>query len=138
MVTATMTVTGTVEDINAALDGLQYTPATDYAGSDTLTITSTDTVSMSLDSDPNLLGYYEFNSGSPNADSSPTGTNPGTLQGNATVTNDPSRGEVTESGRRRRLRADFGPVREPNRRDAGGVGQSYGRRYRWSRSHKPW
>ncbi len=37
-----MTFRGTLADINAALDGLDYQPEADYAGSDTLTVTSND------------------------------------------------------------------------------------------------
>ena len=39
---ATMTFEGTVTEVNAALDGLEYTPPADYAGSDTLRITVDD------------------------------------------------------------------------------------------------
>ncbi|MHC4875658.1 MAG: Ig-like domain-containing protein [Planctomycetota bacterium] len=39
---ATMTLRGTLADINAALDGLDYTPDSNFFGSDTLTITSND------------------------------------------------------------------------------------------------
>ena len=61
--TATMTVTGTVEDINAALDGLQYTPRTDFNGGDTLTLTSRDAELYSLEIDSDLLGRYQFEGG---------------------------------------------------------------------------
>ena len=40
--TASLTYTGTLTDLNAALDGLVYTPATDYNGPDTLTVTTDD------------------------------------------------------------------------------------------------
>ncbi len=92
--TNTMTVTGTVEDINAALDGLQYDPTADYHGSDTLALTTNDTTLLALNLDANLQGYYEFTSGDPGNDSSPGGTNDGTLNGDATVVNDVERGEV--------------------------------------------
>ncbi len=39
---ATMTFTGTIADINTALDGLIYTPTPSYTGSDTLEITTDD------------------------------------------------------------------------------------------------
>ncbi|MBI1310969.1 tandem-95 repeat protein [bacterium] len=39
---ASMTFRGTLADINAALDGLDYTPAPDFSGNDTLTVTSND------------------------------------------------------------------------------------------------
>jgi hypothetical protein len=40
--TATITIRGTLADINAALDGLVYTPNPDFTGTDTLTILSDD------------------------------------------------------------------------------------------------
>ncbi|HET6323495.1 MAG TPA: malectin domain-containing carbohydrate-binding protein [Planctomycetaceae bacterium] len=40
---ASMTVTGTLASVNAALNGLLYRPATGYSGSDTLSISVTDT-----------------------------------------------------------------------------------------------
>jgi VCBS repeat-containing protein len=39
---AAVTLTGTLADINAALDGLTYTPGTNYNGTDTLAITADD------------------------------------------------------------------------------------------------
>ena len=39
---ATMTFQGTMADINAALEGLRYTPSNDFVGSDTLRITTND------------------------------------------------------------------------------------------------
>jgi hypothetical protein len=40
--TATITIRGTLADINAALDGLAYTPGAGFSGTDTLTILSDD------------------------------------------------------------------------------------------------
>jgi hypothetical protein len=40
--TATVTVTGTLAELNAALDGLTYTPNANYNGDDTLTVTLND------------------------------------------------------------------------------------------------
>ncbi len=91
---ATMTFSGTVENINAALNGLQYDPTADYNGSDTLTISTSDATLLALNLDANLQGYYEFSSGDPAGDTSPSGTNNGTLNGNATVTTDATRGDV--------------------------------------------
>ncbi len=51
----TMTFTGTIADLNAALAGLTYTPDTDYLGNDTLTITTTDTLASGG-------SYYDFDS----------------------------------------------------------------------------
>ncbi|MGB5761063.1 MAG: cadherin-like domain-containing protein, partial [Sedimenticolaceae bacterium] len=92
--TATMTVTGTVEDINAALDGLQYAPTADYAGADTLPITSTEADISLLNIDVDLLGYYEFANADPVNDGSPAGLSDGALVGGATIANDPARGDV--------------------------------------------
>ncbi|MGD8643372.1 MAG: DUF4347 domain-containing protein, partial [Chromatiales bacterium] len=92
--TATMTFTGTVEDINAALDGLQYTPTADYSGSDTLTLTSRDAELYSLEIDSDLLGRYQFEAAAPGDDNSPSGTNTATLVGNATIVTDGTRGDV--------------------------------------------
>ena len=91
---STMTISGTVEDINTALDGLQYLPDSEYSGGDTLSITTIDTVINELNIDANLQGYYEFTSGSAGDDSSPGGTNGGTLNGDATVVNDAEHGDV--------------------------------------------
>ncbi len=91
---ATMTFSGTVENINAALDGLQYDPTADYSGSDTLTLTSYDQTLYALDLDANLQGYYQFDSADPGNDSSPGGTLDGTLNGDATVITDGIRGDV--------------------------------------------
>ena len=90
---ATMTLTGTVENINAALDGLQYTPTSNYTGGDTLTLVSTETQTYALDTDANLSGYYTFEGGNAN-DQSPGGANDATLVGDATITTDVDRGEV--------------------------------------------
>jgi VCBS repeat-containing protein len=46
---ATVTFSGSVADINAALDGLAYAPAADYNGPATLTISSTDGTSTDVD-----------------------------------------------------------------------------------------
>ncbi len=92
--TATMTVTGTVEDMNSTLDGLQYDPTADYNGSDTLILTTNDATLLALNLDANLQGYFEFSSADPAGDTSPGGTNDGTLNGNATVVSDATRGDV--------------------------------------------
>src|SRR4029079_7460636 len=39
---ASMVFTGTISDINAALDGMSYTPASNYNGPDSLSITTDD------------------------------------------------------------------------------------------------
>jgi hypothetical protein len=45
---ATMTFTGTQADVDAALDGLTYTPNTSFAGTDTIVISVNDPVTMSI------------------------------------------------------------------------------------------
>ncbi len=47
---ATMTFSGTITNINAALAGLIYTPTADYNGTDTISITSNDGVATDTDS----------------------------------------------------------------------------------------
>ena len=46
---ATMTFSGTVTNINAALDGLIYAPTANYTGADTLTITANDGTATDVD-----------------------------------------------------------------------------------------
>ena len=85
---AAISFSGTISNINSAIDGLEYTPNADFNGSDSLKLVSTDAATIALDSDANLLGYYEFTSPTPGADSSPVGTNTATLQGDATIVTD--------------------------------------------------
>ncbi|MEZ6135354.1 MAG: LamG-like jellyroll fold domain-containing protein [Pirellulaceae bacterium] len=80
-----MTLQGTESDLNAALNGLTYTPTANYNGADTLTVTT------SLDAD--LQGYYTFEGGNA-IDQSVGISQNGTLVGNATTVTDPERGEV--------------------------------------------
>ncbi len=89
--TAAVTISGSVSDINAALEGLQYTPTQDYSGSDTLTIITTDGEVHALNIDSDLTAYFEFNSSSPASDSSPAGTHSGSLMGDAFSFSDPTR-----------------------------------------------
>ncbi|MEM6471421.1 MAG: LamG-like jellyroll fold domain-containing protein, partial [Planctomycetota bacterium] len=82
---ASMTIEGTESDLNAALEGLTFTPDADFNGSVTLNVTS------ALASD--LEGHYTFEGG--NADDQAAGTpENGTLNGDATTTIDGTRGEV--------------------------------------------
>ncbi|MEM8913111.1 MAG: LamG-like jellyroll fold domain-containing protein, partial [Planctomycetota bacterium] len=75
---------GSESDINAALEGLTYTPNTNFDGSVTLEL------STSLAGD--LVGHYQFEG---NADDTSAGTGEnGTLIGDATLVNDPQRGDV--------------------------------------------
>ncbi len=80
-----MVLQGTESDINAALEGLTYTPTANYNGSDSLTVTT------SLGAD--LQGLYTFEDGNV-ADQSIGTANNGTFQGGATTVVDPQRGEV--------------------------------------------
>ncbi|MEZ6035661.1 MAG: LamG-like jellyroll fold domain-containing protein [Planctomycetaceae bacterium] len=80
-----MTIQGTESAINAALEGLMYTPDADYKGNDGLTVTT----SMGA----GLEGHYTFDGGNANDQSVGISQN-GTLTGNATTIIDPVRGEV--------------------------------------------
>ena len=92
--TATMTVTGTVENINAALDGMQYDPVPDYNGGDTLTITANDAELLALNLDSNLQGYYALDSADPTGDSGPNSAPAGVLNGDAFIATGTARGDV--------------------------------------------
>ena len=91
-----MTFSGTVADINAALDGLSYLPNAGYAGGDTLTISTKDSELTSVDIDANLQLLYRFDAGDPGNDGSPGGGNDGTVNG-ATPTVDGVRGDVAQT-----------------------------------------
>ncbi|MCC9656619.1 cadherin domain-containing protein [Rhodopirellula halodulae] len=91
--TATVTVTGSLENINAALEGLRYDPTADFSGGDLLTITSQDEQVYQLNIDANLEALFQFDSADPANDSGPVGTNDGSMIG-ATVTTDADYGDV--------------------------------------------
>jgi len=80
-----MTIEGSKSDINAALEGMTFTPTEDFSGVATLGITT------SLGAD--LQGHYSFEGGTATNQNGETSLN-GTLSGNATTTIDPQRGEV--------------------------------------------
>jgi uncharacterized delta-60 repeat protein len=80
-----MTLHGTESDINAALEGMTFTPDTHFTGNVTLNMTT------SLGAD--LQGYYTFDGGNA-IDQSVGLSQNGTLNGNATTIIDPERGEV--------------------------------------------
>ena len=80
-----MTIQGTESDINAALEGMTYTPTAHYNGSDTLTVTT------SLGAD--LQGHYTFEGGTASDQSVGVSQN-GTLVGGANTIIDGERGEV--------------------------------------------
>jgi len=91
---STMTVQGTLADLNAALDGLTYTTPAEYNGTDTLTINTLNSTLLSLNIDANLAGYYSFdNTADLGDDSSVAGTFDGAVVG-ATSTIDATHGEV--------------------------------------------
>ena len=82
---ASMIINGLESDLNAALNGLQFTPTADYFGGDTLNITT----ALAAD----LAGHYTFDAGT--ADDDSAGTNyDGTFNGDATTVTDGTRGEV--------------------------------------------
>ncbi|TWU08136.1 LamG-like jellyroll fold domain-containing protein [Stieleria varia] len=80
-----MTIQGTESDINAAFEGMTFTPAGGYSGPVTLDMTT------SLGAD--LEGHYTFDGGIA-VDQSVGISQDGTFIGNATTVNDPERGEV--------------------------------------------
>ena len=94
--TASFEVEGAVEAVNSGLEGMTYVPSSDYAGPDTLSMTVDDATLLTLDLDPSLLAKYTFNAqGNLGKDTSPSGTNDGTLTGDAFGDNsDPVRDEV--------------------------------------------
>ncbi|NIV49750.1 MAG: hypothetical protein GWN46_24585, partial [Gammaproteobacteria bacterium] len=90
---ATMTFTGTVAAINAALDGMSYTPDPDWSGSDAVTLTTRDlgnTGLTALDSDAALTARYRFDVDG----TDDIGGNDASLSPSATVVLDAERGNV--------------------------------------------
>ncbi|WP_186289687.1 cadherin-like domain-containing protein [Methylomonas koyamae] len=91
---ATVTFRGTANAINTALNGLTYTPTANYNGSATLTVSTKDSVLLSLDIDTSLKGRYTFdNTGALGTDTSPAAAYNGTVV-NGTSVNDATRGNV--------------------------------------------
>jgi len=82
---STIVIDGLESNINAALNGLRFTPNTDYNGADTLKVTTA--IAAGLE------GHYTFNDTT--ADDSSAGTShDGVFNGNAVTINDTERGEV--------------------------------------------
>ena len=82
--TSTFTFNGTESDINAALEGMTFTPNADFNGSVTLNVTT----ALAAD----LVGRYTFEG---NANDVAAGTpDNGTLTNGASIVNDPTRGDV--------------------------------------------
>ncbi len=83
--TPAMTISGLESDINAALDGLEYTPDNDYNGPANLQV-----ITDALDG---LIARYTFdNPANPGNDDSPGGAHDGTVMGGATTVPDAERG----------------------------------------------
>ncbi|MCA9065467.1 MAG: DUF642 domain-containing protein, partial [Planctomycetaceae bacterium] len=78
-------INGTESDLNAALQGMTFTPNANYSGAVTLNMQT----SLARDQE----GFYTFEGGNAN-DQSPGTANNGTLNGTATTTIDGTRGEV--------------------------------------------
>ncbi len=91
--TSSVVIAGTVTEINLALNGLQYDPSSGWQGTDFLTVSSSNQVLYSLNTDSNLQVHYEFNNGSLTSDSSVNG-NDSSLIGTPTIFNDSERGDV--------------------------------------------
>ena len=87
---ATMTFTGSVTDINLALDGMQYDPTAAWTGNETLTITTSD---QSNEPGANLTTQYAFETDG----SDSVGSNDVTLINGAAVVADSERGNVLET-----------------------------------------
>ncbi|MEL7497637.1 MAG: LamG-like jellyroll fold domain-containing protein [Planctomycetota bacterium] len=85
---STLSIAGTEADLNAALDGLQYLGASNFNGSDTLTVST----GSAAPTETNLYARYEFLNGSL-ADESGNGYD-GAAAGDPTFANDPQRGDV--------------------------------------------
>jgi len=90
----TMTFSGTTSAINAALNGLIYTPTANYVGSDTLSVFDISSLLLSLNIDTSLVGHYTFkNTSALGTDTSPAAANNATNSGGTSV-NDATRGNV--------------------------------------------
>ncbi|MEQ1635602.1 MAG: DUF4347 domain-containing protein [Methylococcales bacterium] len=95
---STMTFSGTVSDLNNALNGLDFTPTNNFNGIATLTLSTLDSTLYSLNIDTSLKGRYAFeNTSALGTDSSPAAAYPGTVDG-ATALNDATRGNVLSLG----------------------------------------
>ncbi len=89
---SSMTFRGTAASINTALNGLTYNSASNFNGAATLTVATEDSSLLSLNLDASMPGYYEFTS---NANDTGAGAaQNGTLNGNAAIVTDATRGQV--------------------------------------------
>ncbi|MCP5421404.1 MAG: cadherin domain-containing protein [Chromatiaceae bacterium] len=92
---AGMTFTGTLADVNAALDGLAFDPTPGYGGAATLTLTATDATYADLNTSADQEAHYSFdNTSALGADDSGNG-NTGVVVG-ATDATDAERGQVID------------------------------------------
>ncbi len=91
---ASITFRGRLPDINAALNNLTFTPASNYNGPARLSLSTLSSKLLDLKIDSSLKGRYAFDSsGSLGADSSPLGANAGVVTGGTAAT-DGQRGRV--------------------------------------------
>ncbi|WP_300329058.1 DUF4347 domain-containing protein, partial [Accumulibacter sp.] len=88
----TMSFSGTVANINTALDGLTFSPTTNFTGGATLTLATADSVLASLNIDANLHARYTFENSA--SDVAPGTTQNGVLGGDANYAADGTRGRV--------------------------------------------
>ncbi len=87
-----MTIRGTVTNINNALNGVSFVPTNNYNGGAVLTIATTDSTLVNLNLDVNLQARYTFEG---NADDVAAGlVQNGTLTNGASIVTDGTRGQV--------------------------------------------
>jgi len=91
----TMSFSGTVENINTALNGMTFTPVADSTSTSTLSVTVENSVYAELAIDTNLQASFSFDGVDPGTDASPTGANDATVVG-AVQASDPERGTVLD------------------------------------------
>ena len=92
---ATMVFEGTLTNINAALDGLQFLGDSDFNGTANIQITTDDLTLTSLNEDTSQEGYYTFDDTGNLGNDSSQGANHGTVNG-AMTNSDATRGNVLE------------------------------------------
>ena len=91
----TMVFEGTLTNINAALDGLQFLGDSDFNGAANIQITTDDLTLTSLNEDTSQEGYYTFDDTGNLGNDSSQGANHGTVNG-AVTNSDATRGNVLE------------------------------------------
>ena len=93
---ATMVFEGTLTNINAALDGLQFLGDSDFNGSANIQITTDDLTLTSLNEDTSQEVYFTFDDAGNLGNDSSQGANHGTVNG-AVTNSDATRGNVLNS-----------------------------------------